>query len=56
MMRHLAGRHLTGHQEAEHVIGRHARADYARILPESNTAVEDWISHQNTPACPPRAQ
>jgi len=56
MMYHLAGGHLTGHQEAEHVLVWHAVPGYARILPESETAVESWISDQNAPAGSPRAQ
>ena len=56
MWHHLAGGHLAGHQEAEHALVRRTMPGYARILPESETAVEGWISDQNTPAGSPRAQ
>ena len=56
MMRHFAGGHLAGHQETEHVLGRHTVPGHARRLPESETAVEGWISDQDTPAGSPGTQ
>jgi hypothetical protein len=55
-MHHLASGHLTGHQAAEHVLVWHTVPGYARILPESEAAVEGWITDQNTPAGSPKAQ
>ncbi len=53
MKQHFAGGHLTGHQEAGHVLVWHTVPSYVRILSESETAVEGWISNQNTLAGSP---
>ena len=56
MMHHVAGGHLSRHQEAEHILVWNTVPGHARILPESEASVEGWIPDQNTPAGSPRAQ